>query len=340
MSLVAAFLLGAGSALAVTLDPGPVSRPAAIIVKSVTVPSLVLTAPQLAARPMRQTASEHRTGPHAPFAVGLRIVRFVDRNRSRTLVTYVRYPARGGSSGSDLAGAPAASTGGPYPLIVFAHGFDVMPDTYQQLMRAWTRAGYVVAAPVLPFSNAAAPGGATRSDIPNQPQDLRFVASRLAAASAARGDPFSGLIDPRRIGVSGQSDGGDTALAVAYGQRNREPGVRAVVVLSGAELQGLDTLTFTPDTPPLLAVQGTADSVNPPAATTEYFDAVRRPKYLLSLLGAEHLAPFSYEQPHLRIVERVTLAFFDAKLKGERSASARLLAAGHVPNRATLLAQP
>jgi dienelactone hydrolase len=293
------------------------------------------------ASPATTNAPAHAATPaRAPFAVGLRLVRLVDRSRSRTLLTYVRYPALGRPSAGDLASAPAASAGGPYPLIVFAHGFDLVPGTYTQLLRAWARAGYVVAAPVLPFTNANAPGGPTQTDLGNQPQDLRVVISRLLSASAASGGPFAGLLDARRIGVAGHSDGGDTVLAVAYGRRTSDPRVGAAVVLSGAELQGYDTLAFPPDSPPLLAAQGTADTINSPASTAGFFDLVRRPKYLLSLLGAAHVPPYSDEQPHLVIVERVTLAFFDKYLKRDRTATRRLLAAGNEPGRSKLLAQP
>jgi hypothetical protein len=50
----------------------------------------------------------------------------------------------------------------------------------------------------------------------------------------------------------------------------------------------------------------------------------------LTLLGAEHLPPYSYEQPQLGIVERVTTAFFDAYLKNQPHALARMGAAGNV----------
>ena len=90
----------------------------------------------------------------APFAVGLRVVRLIDSTRSirlpngrtepRRLVTYVRYPALGRSpSGADLAGASPARTAGPFPLVVFGHGYAVTPSIYADLLRAWTRAGYV-----------------------------------------------------------------------------------------------------------------------------------------------------------------------------------------------------
>jgi fermentation-respiration switch protein FrsA (DUF1100 family) len=87
---------------------------------------------------------------------------------------------------------------------------------------------------------------------------------------------------------------------------------------------------------PLLAVQGTADSVNSPSSTYSYFADAPRPKYLLRLLGAEHTAPYQDEQPHLGIVARVSTAFLDRYLKGEAAAGRQLAPLGSVAGRSTL----
>jgi fermentation-respiration switch protein FrsA (DUF1100 family) len=111
------------------------------------------------------------------------------------------------------------------------------------------------------------------------------------------------------------------------------------MILSGAELPGIPAYAFADGEPPLLATQGTADTINPPALTREFFDAARPPKYLLSLIGAEHLPPYTRPGPQLRTVERVTLDFLDAYLRGERAALSRMRADGNAPG-ATLLSYP
>jgi dienelactone hydrolase len=284
------------------------------------------------------------------FAVGLRVMRLLDTSRTislpnqpaapRALVTYVFYPALGAPGQTGLPNAPAARADGPFPLIVFGHGFAVTPTLYERLLQSWARAGYVVAAPVFPLENANAPGGPDESDLTNQPADMSFVISRLLAASSAGTGPLSGLVDPASVAVAGQSDGGDTALAVAYDSRFRDSRVGAAVILSGAEIPGLTAITFEPGSPPLLATQGTADTVNPPALTSAFFQSAQRPKYLLSLPGAEHLPPYSDQQPRLGIVERVTIAFLDGYLKHSSQELRRLASLGSVPGVASLLAEP
>jgi dienelactone hydrolase len=282
---------------------------------------------------------------HVPFAVGEIVVRFIDTSRTvhypgqraqpRPLVTVIRYPAAGAPSQVDVRGAAPATSSGPFPLIVFGHGFDVTPAIYWRLLVAWARAGYVVAAPIFPLTNKNAPGGANESDIVNQPRDMSFVITQMRAASALTHGILSRLVDPDAIAVSGQSDGGETALATAYDSYYRDRRVDAAVILSGAELPS-SGFYFPKPSPPLLASQGTADVINLPGNTYAFFHAAPAPKFLLRLLGAPHLGPYTDEEPQLGVVERVTVAFLDRYLKHLPGARARLWSAGDTPGVASL----
>ncbi len=290
-------------------------------------------------------ARSHAASPE--YSVGLRVERFVDTSRTvqiegapepRTLVTYVRYPALGPAGRIDVPNAAPAR--GPFPLVVFGHGFALTPGFYAPILQAWARAGYVVAAPVFPLENAGAPGGPDEADLTNQPADMQFVISQMLALSQAASGPLAGLIDPAHIAVSGHSDGGDTALAVAYDRNYRDPRVDAVVVLAGAEIPGVEGFEFAPGEPPLLAVQGTADTLNQLSATESFFSAAARPKFLVKLLGASHLPPYSREQPQLSVVERTTTDFLDAYLKNSPEALASLRSDGNLARVAALTAEP
>ena len=285
------------------------------------------------------------TGP--PFGVGETRLTFVDRSRTvsypgrppqaRALTTVVRYPIPGPAARVDVRNATPDRAAGPFPLVVFGHGFAVTPATYYRLLRAWAQAGYVVAAPVFPLEQAHAPGGPDESDLVNQPRDMSVVISGMLATSSDRHALLDGIVDPSAIAVSGQSDGGETALAVAYDRSFRDPRVRAAVILSGAQIPGGGALE---PGPPLLAAQGTADTINNPRNTDAVFAAAKRPKYLLRLIGAPHLPPYTNEQPQLTIVERVSIAFLGRYLKGAPALINRMERAGNRPGVASLLAQP
>ena len=261
-----------------------------------------------------------------------RVLRLVDGSRSirlpdgrvvaRPVTTYVRYPGSGN---------------GPWPLVVFGHGYAATPGIYAHLLRAWTLAGYVVAAPLFPLGNAHAPGGPDEADIVNQPRDISFAISRLLAASRTRTSALHGLVDASRIAVTGQSDGGETAFAAAYDPAYRDPRIDAAIILSGAQLPGV-AFRFPHRIVPLLAVQGTADRVNPPSYTYAFYNAAPRPKFLLTLRGAAHLLPYTTEEPQLGIVERVTTAFLDRYLK--HGSLNQVEQAADAPGAATLVKAP
>ena len=270
------------------------------------------------------------TGPH----VSLRTVTITERRAltlpngrvvPRALVTYVRIPAGRG----------------PFPLIVFAHGFAVTPTPYRALLTAWARAGFAVAAPVFPLENAGAPGGPTQSDLINEPGDVSAVITYLIRRSRTPGSPFFGAIDPRTIAVAGQSDGGIAALATGFGDTTRDRRVRAAIVLSGSELGGFGGYDFgAAGAPALLAAQGTADTTNLPLNTYRFFAAASAPKFLLRLLGAGHLPPYTTEQAQLTIVEGVSIAFLRRYLQDRGGALGQITADGDRAGLAAVTAYP
>ncbi|MDE3133476.1 MAG: hypothetical protein KGL15_05375 [Acidobacteriota bacterium] len=297
-----------------------------------------------AAPPAHGHAAELSDGAAGAFAVGEIVVRLIDTSRlvhfrgrrpqPRPLVTVIRYPAIGEPTDTDGVDARPATASGPFPLIVFGHGFKATPAIYSRLLRAWASAGYVVAAPVFPRSNAHAPGGPDESDIVNQPADMSFVITSVLAAAAADHGTLSQLVDPDEVAVAGQSDGAATALATAYDTRYLDRRVDAAVILSGAEI--MPGHYFRGRNPPLLATQGTADKINRPKYTYQFFRAAHTPRFLLKLLGAGHIGPYTDEQPQLGVVERVTIAFLDRYLKRLAGARNQLWSAGNTPGVSTL----
>ena len=200
-----------------------------------------------------------------------------------------------------------------------------------------------MAAPIFPLENPNAPGHPNETDLVNQPQDMRFVISSLMHLNARHTGLLSGLIDTHEVAVAGHSDGGDTALALAYDPALRDRHLQAAVILSGAEISAeiptFPSFTIGPGGPPLLAIQGTADTINLPSATAAFYDPAPDPKYLLQVLGASHLGPYATNRVQLGVVQRVTTAFLQYYLEHYRPARQTMLRAGEVPGVATLQAK-
>jgi hypothetical protein len=283
-------------------------------------------------------------------AVGVRRCTFVDPTRdvldfrtdpptvlshSRTLVTEIRYPTTSpGATGAELADAPVATSPTGYPMIVFAHGYDVTPDTYAPLLDAWARAGFVVVAPFFPDENRGeveAQGTNTEGDLDNEPADLAFVARAVLSASKTKSPSCplpAGLIRPNAIGFAGQSDGG-TAVGtfsfatghdpqgLSYAALRSEVHVEATVVMSGSE-DGVDGYAAPPGGADLLEIQSAKDQCNPARAALELYRAIDEPnKFFLKLLTAHHLPPFDGQDPSaFALVVSVTTRYFRIALRG------------------------
>ncbi len=276
----------------------------------------------------------------APLPVGELQVTFTDRSRSipprpgdpgsdaRELPTLVLYPARG----SGGPGAPAERRGGPWPLVVFSHGFTGSGPAYTPFLRRIAAAGYVVAAPTFPRTNRDAPGGPYLADYRNQPADVRFVVDEVAAAtrgrhggSGATGDlaGLRGVVDTERVALAGHSLGGATTLGVAFHTCCTDPRVRAAVPIAPVRLP-FDGGDYRPLRTPVLFIHGDQDPVLAYRISVDLYEQARPPKYLLTLLGAGHtpfVPPFS--DP---MVGAIT-AFLDRHVRGEQVAGERFAAA-------------
>jgi dienelactone hydrolase len=237
----------------------------------------------------------------------------------RTLLTEIWYPVARQSAGS-----PAAH--GPFPLLMFAPGFQQCDTTYTDLLKAWAGAGYVVAAVNFPRTNCHVGAAAYEPDLVNQPQDVSYALTRTLAMSAQPHTVLSGLVDRQEIGGAGQSDGGDTVAALAANTCCTDRRMKAVAVLSGAEWAPMPGSYFTGAAPPMLFVQGSADTINPPWTSVQLYSADHEDaRFYLDLFGATHMEPYSGANPVERLVARSTVDFFDRYVLGQTDATAKMV---------------
>lgn len=211
--------------------------------------------------------------PTGPYAVGRALFEWVDDSRGdpfaiedggpRELVVWLWYPAEAAGDAEAapylpdgwaeeigrlrrfdpklirshaIAGAPVASDGGPFPVLVLSPGNAAGPGSYTALAEELASHGYVVAgvnhtfnAAVTVFEDGRVVPGSPFGQLPPgslaiqakaaerltrvHAADVGFVLDRLEALNEEPGE-FAGRLDLARVGIFGHSLGGATAAAV------------------------------------------------------------------------------------------------------------------------------
>jgi predicted dienelactone hydrolase len=283
------------------------------------------------------------------YAVGVTSKTFVDTTRptdangtapalpTRTLLTAIYYPADGTPSDKPVENATTNRKHGPYPLILFTHGLYARGVAYEDVLKTWVSAGYVVAAPDYPLSNANTPGGVSFgravADTKNQPADASFVISQVI-----KDKQLGEIVDPKRIGASGHSLGGITTYGLAYSACCRDKRVKAAVPMSGfgGLVEPIEKY-FQNVRTPLLALHGNTDGTVPIADDLNTFTRAQPPKFFMTFLGAAHVTPFlggTYAQAG--VLKQSTLDFWNRYLKGDKAALNKLRTDGNVAGSTTL----
>lgn len=270
------------------------------------------------------------------YAVGTTSMTFIDASRTtaahgsapeaptRTLVTTLVYPAEGAPGGAAVEDAPTDLAAAPYPLVVLSHGLGGSVPHLLPLAEVWAAKGYVVALPRFPLTNLATPGGPVAQDVQNQPADVSFIIDELLAASA---DPESLLYNAangEKIAVGGHSNGGITTYGLVANSCCLDGRIDAALVLSGVTSPFAGGEYQLTDTPPLLLVHGIYDDLILYNSAARTYNALSPVKGLLTLEESDHGSYFSPQDPAFDAVALATTDFFEAVLRSDSAALARL----------------
>ena len=295
--------------------------------------------------------TKQASAAEAPFAVGRADLVLVDPSRptaavesagldardDRTVELSVFYPAEGepgeraevlsewDHSGTlpivSVAEVDAASADGPFPLLVFAHGFNGQGSSFVALAEQWAREGYVVALPTFPLSRN---GVGAIDDYVNQPGDLSFVIDRLTAPDETGEVPaeLDGLVDVDRIALGGPSLGAATVFRAGYNECCVDDRVKVTVTVAGGPLDAGDGgYDDQPDTPMLL-IHGAADAAVPVSIGDAMVDFVQAPVTYLRFDAGDHVSVFVADEG--RLLSDAVLAFLNAHLRGDSTGLDRL----------------
>lgn len=182
---------------------------------------------------------------------------------------------------------PVSNANGPYPLIVYSHGFTSTHDGGAYLARQLASLGYVVVAVDYPLTNFQAPGGPNPRDVVNQPADVSFLIDTLIEHSAAAGDELEGMVDGNRVGVTGISLGGMTTALVSFHPKMRDARIGAALSIAGP------TAVFTPTffsfaDVPFLMLAGDIDALVPYATNAAPVLSKIAGSELVTIAGGSH----------------------------------------------------
>jgi dienelactone hydrolase len=225
---------------------------------------------------------------------------------SRSVDVTLLYPS--------IDGEPAE---GPFPVVVFAHGWNGRADTFLEAGEVWAEAGYVVALPTFPLSRE---GVAFGDDYVNQPGDISAVLDSLA-----EGGPdgsLEGLADLDHVAVGGHSLGSATVFRAAYNSCCVDDRIDATIPVSGGPSDigegGYETWPQTP----MLLVHGVVDLAVPIAVGDGVFDLVDAPVRYLRMDDADHTSVFVGANGIL--FADAVLDFLDATIGGDEAGFDRL----------------
>lgn len=248
------------------------------------------------------------------YGVGRRVIELDDTERGRPLTADVWYPTDPDAEGdpsiyqfipgiefeSKLAlGDVAVSADGPFPLVIYSHGSGGLRYVASYFTELLASHGFVVAA-VDHTGNTATESITdtedSRDEISfNRVADVDFLIGEMISLSDAPDGAFTGTVDGERVGVSGHSYGGFTALAAAGGFTNAigsippDERIDATASISGATRLNSDEALAAIKVPTLL-VSGTLDETVPvdPATIRGWEHIAGRPLWRVDLEGAGH----------------------------------------------------
>jgi predicted dienelactone hydrolase len=231
-------------------------------------------------------SAEAAYADEGPYDVGLTTVQLADRT------VEVLYPAADGSGTPaevpELEGdrsvfrdAPASDEG-PFPVLLYSHGFASSPLISANLEAGIASWGFVVAAPDHIERNTAALGrGDPNVDPARDVQTMEEALEGVIAAGDGDG-PLAEAVDGERVGSAGHSAGGGTALNAL-----RLPEVRASVTWAGVD----PTDEPLPEEP-VTVIGAEADIAVSGDDQREVYEALPGPKRLVQLDGGAGHATF------------------------------------------------
>jgi predicted dienelactone hydrolase len=186
-------------------------------------------------------------------------------------------------------GAEAAADG-PYPVMLFSHGFSGYPEQSADLVTHLASWGFVVVAPDhVERSLSGLLGTAAQGVEPREDPEV-LTASLDAALAEADDDasPIAGLLDVDEVAVGGHSAGASAAYLTA----SADDRIDAFIAYSVGEGRP-DENGDVPERPvpevPGMVMLGDGDGIIPAESSRAVYEGMDTPKHLVEIAEAGHL---------------------------------------------------
>ncbi len=179
-----------------------------------------------------------------------------------------------------------ASPKGPFPIVLFSHGFAGIRQQSTFLTTHLAQWGFVVASPEFLSRDLASVFGAKPADPQTDVQVLAATTQLLRRQNATKGALLSGIVKKGKLAVTGHSAGG--FAAIQFGAR---ADVATYIPLSAGGDAGRGP-TLSPANKPSLYALGGDDQVVATAKVVKFWKHdVKIPKRLVVIAGAGHTSP-------------------------------------------------
>ena len=181
---------------------------------------------------------------------------------------------------------PAAD--GPYPVVLFSHGYAGFPEQSADLVTHLASWGFVVVAPDHVERSLSGLLGVAARGVPKL-EDPAVLSQSLDAAiadSERAESPLNGMVDVDKVAVAGHSAG----AGASYREASQELRIKAFIAYS-IGIGDPDGGEEPPPVPtvPGMVMAGTDDGIIAFDASEQVYDGMGAPKYLVSIEGAGHL---------------------------------------------------
>jgi predicted dienelactone hydrolase len=226
---------------------------------------------------------------------------------------------------------PPAGTPGPWPILIFSHGFHGCGTHSSFLLKSLAQDGYAVFAPNhsdsscggfvswlrRPETPPASPENWNDETYSGRAQEIENLLDALLRDPRYKSAPF----DLQQVGLIGHSLGGYTVLELAGAwPRWKDPRIKAVLALSPYTTPFISRHTLHGIDVPVMYQGGSRDrgitiSLEQPGGA---YEQTRAPKYLVEFSRAGHFAWIdSGATAKHALIDEYSRAFFDRYLKGK-----------------------